>query len=287
MIDGIIHGDCLAVMSNMPADSVDLIVTSPPYADRRKKQYGGLPADKYVGWFMPMAAEMARILKLHGSLVINIKEHVIDGERSEYVMDLIRTMRISDWNWIDDYIWHKTNPTPGKWPSRLKDGWEHCLHFSRTLKPKLYSKSMREPSDRKTIERYAKAKDGGMVKTDADGTVTYREKHRSMIIGSGFNYQPGGFVTTTALPSNVLHFPSECGRVGHPAPFPLHLPTFFIRLFTQAGDTVLDPFCGSGTTLLAAAKLGRKYVGIDTSAEYCNVARRRVDAPQQMLEDTA
>ena len=97
----IIQGDCLDVMAGMGPDSVDLIVTSPPYADRRAKQYGGIPADKYVGWFLPRAAEMRRVLRERGSLVMVIKEHTIEGERSEYVMDLIKAMPRGGWKWID------------------------------------------------------------------------------------------------------------------------------------------------------------------------------------------
>ena len=133
MIDGIIHGDCLEIMSGIPTDSVDLVVTSPPYADRRKKQYGGLPADKYADWFMPRAAEMQRILKPRGSLVINVKENVIGGQRAMWVIDTILMMRDSGWLWIEEYVWRKTTSYPGKWPTRFRDGWERCLHF--TLDP--------------------------------------------------------------------------------------------------------------------------------------------------------
>ena len=106
--------------------------------------------------------------------------------------------------------------------------------------------------------------------------------------GSGFNYDYSNDADRYfALPSNVITASNVYHNTKHPAVFPLKIPTFFIRLFTQPGDTILDPFCGAGTTLLAAAKLGRKYVGIDTSQEYCENASRRVAEVQQVMEASA
>ena len=86
-------GDCLKVLSNFDADSFDLIVTSPPYADRRSKTYGGISPNEYVDWFMPRAEEFLRILKSSGTFILNIKEQAIDGERHTYVIELILEMR--------------------------------------------------------------------------------------------------------------------------------------------------------------------------------------------------
>ena len=267
-MNDVICGDCRDVMSGMPADSVDLIVTSPPYADRRKKQYGGISADKYVGWFMPRADEMRLVLRERGSLVIVIKEHTVDGERSEYVMDLIRAMRSGGWKWIDEYVWHKPNPTPGFWPTRLKDGFERCLHFTKSREFCMYHDAVKTK-----------------IKPASEHCLTDKaaDKWNPSQTGTRFgrNYKNYNSITH-ALPSNVITATVAHGP--HPAVFPLKIPTFFIKLFTQPGDAVLDPFCGSGTTCVAAARLGRKYVGIDTSAEYCENARRRVAEVQQVME---
>jgi site-specific DNA-methyltransferase (adenine-specific)/site-specific DNA-methyltransferase (cytosine-N4-specific) len=99
---------------------VDLIITSPPYADQRKSTYGGIPADDYVEWFMPIADQLRRVLKLSGSFVLNIKERVVNGERHTYVMELIIEMRKRGWLYTEEYIWHKRNCYPGKWPNRFR-----------------------------------------------------------------------------------------------------------------------------------------------------------------------
>ena len=90
-------GDCLEVLANFPADSFDLIVTSPPYADRRSKTYGGISPNEYVNWFMPRAEEFLRVLKPSGTFILNIKEQAIDGERHTYVIELILEMKKQGW----------------------------------------------------------------------------------------------------------------------------------------------------------------------------------------------
>ena len=117
-------GDCLEVLANFEADSFDLIMTSPPYADRRTKTYGGVNPDEYVNWFMPRAEEFLRVLKPSGTFVLNIKEKAVDGERHTYVIELILEMRRQGWLWTEEFIWHKKNSYPGKWPNRFRDAWE-------------------------------------------------------------------------------------------------------------------------------------------------------------------
>lgn len=130
-LDRIVRGDCRDVLPALQHGFADLVITSPPYADNRKKTYGGVPVDKYVEWFLPISAEIKRILKPTGSFVLNIKERVADGERHTYVLDLILEMRRQGWLWTEEYIWHKKNCYPGKWPNRFRDAWERCLHFTQ------------------------------------------------------------------------------------------------------------------------------------------------------------
>src|SRR5581483_4492520 len=85
----IFSGNCLDILSTLPPSSVDLIVTSPPYADQRKDTYGGIHPDKYVEWFLPIAAELKTVLKTEGSFILNIKERVVNGERHTYILELI------------------------------------------------------------------------------------------------------------------------------------------------------------------------------------------------------
>jgi site-specific DNA-methyltransferase (adenine-specific)/site-specific DNA-methyltransferase (cytosine-N4-specific) len=124
-------GDCKEQLKFLSDNSVDLVVTSPPYADQRKNTYGGIGHDKYVEWFLPISAQLLRVLKPTGTFILNIKEKVVEGERSTYVMELILEMRKQGWLWTEEFIWHKKNCYPGKWPNRFRDAWERLLQFSQ------------------------------------------------------------------------------------------------------------------------------------------------------------
>jgi site-specific DNA-methyltransferase (adenine-specific) len=260
----IFEGDCQFELRHLPAESVDLIVTSPPYADQRKGTYGGTPPDKYVDWFMPRAAQFYRILKPTGSFILNIKERVTDGQRDTYVLDLILKLKGADWKWTEEYLWHKKNCAPGKWPNRFRDAWERCLHF--TKQKKFY---MDQDAVKVEMGDWAESRLKNLSDTD-------RRRDESRV-KSGFGKKVQNWVgREQAYPSNVLHIATECGNQNHSASFPIALPTFFIKLFTKPGDLVVDPFVGSGTTAVAAKKLGRTYFGIDSNPEYVHTANRRL-----------
>lgn len=125
----ILQGDCLDVLSRQRPASIDLIITSPPYADSRKGTYGGIHPDKYVDWFLSRSEKFFHVLKPTGSFVLNIKEKVVNGERHTYVLELILGLRKQGWLWTEEYVWHKKNSYPGKWPNRFRDSWERCLHL--------------------------------------------------------------------------------------------------------------------------------------------------------------
>src|SRR3972149_4814863 len=102
-------GDCRDELKKLADNSIDLIFTSPPYADSRKNTYGGVHPEKYVEWFLPISAELWRVLKPTGTFVLNIKEKVLNGERHTYVIELILGMRKQGWLWTEEFIWHKKN----------------------------------------------------------------------------------------------------------------------------------------------------------------------------------
>lgn len=256
LASGVHLGDCAEVLAAFPADSVDLIVTSPPYADQRAQTYGGVHPDRYVEWFLPRSAQFLRVLKPSGSFVLNIKEKAVDGERHTYVLELILALRQQGWLWTEEYVWHKRNCYPGKWPNRFRDAWERCLHFTRERKFKMNQQDVMVP-----MGDWAQARLKALGKNDV-------VRHDSQV-GNAFakniaNWQG----RDKAYPTNVLHLATECGNKRHSAAFPQALPEWFIKLFTDPGDVVLDPFVGSGTTLAAAHALGRTGVGIDVSADY-------------------
>ncbi len=256
----IIHGDSLNELGKYPAGCVDLIFTSPPYADSRKKTYGGIHPDNYVGWFLPFVDQFKRVLKSRGSFVLNIKEKALNGERHTYVLELILEMRKRGWLWTEEYIWHKKNCYPGKWPNRFRDAWERCLHFTKAKDFAMYQDAvMVQMGD----WRHARLRN--LSETD-------RMRDESKVL-SGFGKKIENWVgRDMAYPTNVLHLATECGNKSHSAAFPESLPEWFIKLFTKPNDVVLDPFLGSGTTAVAAARLGRKFLGIEINADYYQLA---------------
>lgn len=145
-LDRILQGDCRELLKTLPPDSVDLVITSPPYADQRKSTYGGITPDSYVEWFLPVSAELFRTLKPSGSFILNIKEKAVDGQRHTYVLELILAMKKQGWLWTEEYIWHKRNCYPGKWPNRFRDAWERCLHFTKEKNFAMYQESVMVPT---------------------------------------------------------------------------------------------------------------------------------------------
>jgi DNA modification methylase len=258
----IMQGDCRAVLPTLPDESIDLIVTSPPYADNRKKTYGGIHPDDYVAWFLPISQELKRVLKPQGTFILNIKEKVVEGERHTYVLEMILALRQQGWLWTEEFIWHKKNSYPGKWPNRFRDAWERCLQFNKQRHFSMYQDTVMVP-----MGDWAKSRLRNLSQTDQQ-----RDESK---VGSGFGKRVANWVGRDKVyPTNVLHLATESGNRNHSAAFPLDLPLWFIKLFTQEGDVVLDPFSGAGTTALAAQGLGRSYVGIEIMPEYVALARQ-------------
>ena len=265
-LDTIYHGCSEDVLPLFEPESVNLIVTSPPYADQRSKTYGGISPDKYVEWFLPITEQLFRVLKPDGSFVLNIKERVVNGERHTYVLELILAMRQQGWLWTEEYCWHKKNSYPGKWPNRFRDSWERCLHFTKNRKFAMYQEAVMVP-----IGDWAETRLRTLSETD--------KRRDESKVESGFGKNVSNWVGRNMVyPNNVLHMATETSNQGHSAAFPVELPAWFIKLFTQPGDVVLDPFAGAGTTNVAAKQLGRHHIGIEKESSFCGIAGMRVAA---------
>ncbi len=270
-LNTILNGDCEEILVNFPDNSIDLIVTSPPYADNRKNTYGGIHADLYVEWFMPKAAQFFRVLKPSGTFILNIKEKVVDGERHTYVLELILEMRRQGWLWTEEYMWHKKNSFPGKWSNRFRDAWERCLQFNKQRQFSMYQESVMVP-----MGDWAKTRLNNLSDTDK-----IRDESK---VQSGFGKKVANWVGRDKVyPTNVLHFATETSNKNHSAVFPRALPEWFIKLFTQEGDVVLDPFVGSGTTSAVAQEMGRHFIGIELNDEYYQLALDNVGQGQPKL----
>jgi site-specific DNA-methyltransferase (adenine-specific) len=261
-------GDCRDILCHISDNTFDLIVTSPPYADNRKGSYQGIHPDDYVEWFLPRSQEFFRVLKPRGTFILNIKERVVNGERHTYVIDLIKSLKQQGWLWTEEYIWHKRNCYPGKWPNRFRDAWERCLQFNKRKKFNMYQKEVMVP-----IGEWAQTRLRNLSNTDK-----IRDESKA---GSGFGKNVSKWRDKKEVyPTNVLFFATECSNKNHSATFPESLPAWFIRLFTKEEDFVMDPFAGSGTTAVACINLRRRYFLIDIVEEYKKIALERFENEQ-------
>lgn len=263
--DIVLKGDCRFWLPRLPDESVDLIVTSPPYADNRRSTYRGIPIDSYVEWFLPIADELFKKLKPTGSFVLNIKERVVAGQRHTYVLQLIQAMTERGWRWTEEYIWHKKNSYPGRWPNRFRDAWERCLHFTREAHFSMYQDAVMVPMGEWTTQRLSNLHSNDFKRVES-------------AVGNGFTKKVANWIDRDyAYPTNVLHLSTESKNRHHSASFPVGLPLWFIKLFTMENDFVLDPFCGVGTTGVASRRLGRRFIGIELNTRYANLAREALN----------
>ena len=265
----IILGDCRDELAAIPKESVNLIFTSPPYADQRKNSYGGIKPAEYVEWFLTISEQLMDVLKPEGSFILNIKERVVNGQRSTYVIELIMAMKQQGWLWTEEYIWCKSNAYPGKWPNRFRDSWERLLHFTKSKKFDMYQEEVMVASGEWKNKRMSNLSETDMTRTASE-------------TGSNFSKNISNWQNRDkAYPTNVLHMATVCHDKHHSAAFPDALPEWFIRLFTKPGDMVLDPFTGSGTTNVVAKKLDRISIGIEINEDYHNLAIMNVSESQQ------
>lgn len=266
-------GDSLRQLKKLDDNSVNLIMTSPPYADQRSRTYGGVSPDKYVEWFLPIAEQLKRVLRDDGTFILNIKERVVEGERHTYVLELIQALRSRGWIWTEELIWHKKNSHPGKWPNRFRDGWERLLQFNLNRKFAMYQDEVMVPLGDWHKSRFKNLREIDKRRDDSK-------------VNSGFGKNVSNWVGRDMVyPDNVLHLATESSNKSHSAVYPETLPDWFIRLFTKELDVVLDPFVGSGTTSVAALKLNRHSIGIDMMPEYIEYAIQRTQKISGIVSD--
>ena len=173
-------------------------------------------------------------------------------------------MRKQGWLWTEEFIWHKKNCYPGKWPNRFRDAWERLLQFNKDRKFNMYQEEVMVP-----MGEWVNSRLRNLSETDKT-----RDNSR---VGSGFGKNISNWINRDkAYPTNVLHIATECSNKNHSAAFPEGLPEWFIKLFTKEGDTVLDPFMGSGTTLIVANRMRRNSIGVDIVVEYCEIVKKQL-----------
>ncbi|HYT88939.1 MAG TPA: site-specific DNA-methyltransferase [Gemmataceae bacterium] len=272
------HADALDVLRNLPDDSVALVFTSPPFALRRKKAYGNVPADEYVDWFWPFAQEIQRILSPDGSFVFDLGGawNAGSGTRSLFPYHLI--LRLGQiFHLAQEFYWHNPSrlPTPAEWVTiqrtRVKDAVNTLWWLSKTPTP--------QADNRRVLRPYSKS----MKRLLRDG---YKPAMRPSQheIGPHFQRDNGG-----AIPPNILTVPNtrssdayirrcrDAGLPVHPARFPYEIPEFFIRFLTQPHQRVVDPFAGSNVTGQVAESLQRRWVSAELNADYVEGSRLRFE----------
>jgi DNA modification methylase len=243
-----LQGDCLELMREIPDGSVDMVVTSPPYDNLRT--YNGMPAFTF-DVFRPIADQLARVLKQGGVIVWNVADATVNG--SETGSSFRQALYFKDecgLNLHDTMIYAKKNYVPLT-HNRYEQCWEYMFVFSKG-KPKTFN-GIKVPSAQIT---------GGSKFYEADGSV--REKHSSSA-GSPLK-----------LSKNIWEYSIGNEKTGHPAVFPLQLPTDHILSWSNPGDLVLDPFGGSGTTAIAAENAGRSWTCMERDPTYYEAAVARV-----------
>lgn len=264
-LGALIVDDCLNVLSRLPNNSVDLAITSPPYDGQPKYGNGErYERDWYEDFFLKVSAEIHRVLKPHGNFVLNYRSKRNKGERGMVQYELVFWLREQGFLFAEDFIWGKPSPVPGRFNRYLKDAVEYCFQFAKTAEWQFFPDQCLTPArwDAKDRER-RKRLPQNHVRVNAPS-------------GHGRNRVQAG--PDMVRPSNLLYFEPEFGPnpTRHPARFPIELPSFFINLLSKPGQLVFDPFGGTGTTALAAEKLGRRWLISELDAEYASVLPERI-----------
>jgi site-specific DNA-methyltransferase (cytosine-N4-specific) len=275
--------DALDFLPTLPAASVDLVVTSPPYALHFKKEYGNADQHEYVDWFLPFAREFKRVLKPDGSFVLNLGGAWTPGAplRSLYHFRLLLAL-VDDvgFNLCQEFFWYNPAkmPAPAEWVNvrriRVKDSVEYIFWLSASKFPKA--------DNAKVLQEYSK----DMARLIKRGIKNTKRP-------SGHNIKPtfaadkGGSIPPNLIEcgnnesnSRYIKESKASGRKVHPARYPAELPRFFIQFLTDPGDLVIDPFAGSNTTGAVAEQLGRNWIAVEKSREYATDSELRFTEPE-------
>lgn len=291
-------GDSLALLKKMDDGSVDLVLTSPPFALNRKKEYGNEHEDDYVDWIEKFAVEVKRVLKDKGSFVIDLGGAYRRGRPVRSLYNYRVLVRLCDelkFELAEEFFWHNPSklPSPVEWVNRRRIRTKDTVNTVWWLCKSDFPKA----DVRKVLVEYS-----AEMKTLLEDPESYykpTKRPSGHVITSKFGTSNGG-----AIPSNLLSIPNtdsmspymqisrDLNLRSHPARFPETLPAFFIAMLTDAGDTVLDIFAGSNTTGAAAERLGRKWLSFEKERNYIAQSAFRfvendaqVEAARHLIED--
>ena len=280
-------GDTLDLIKSIPDNSVNLIVTSPPYGLQDKKEYGNADSEVYVKWFMPFAEEFYRVLAPNGSFVLNIAGSWEKGTptRSLYHFHLLIEL-CKKFKLAEEFVWAKPAalPAPAQWVTvkriRVKDSVEYVWWLSKTANPKADNKRVLQPYSeamKSLIKRGYKAK---MRPSGHNITSNFSKDNGGSIAPNFFTFG------SQESNSYYIRMCNEHKKKIHPARYPINLPEFFVKFLTDEGDVVLDPFAGSNVTGEAAERNNRHWLGFEKVEEYLEGSKFRFDSNQRKLKDS-
>ena len=261
----LIHGLFQEHAHRVPDQSVDLVLTSPPYGNQRKALYGGIAEAHYPEWTVEWMRLVKRVLRPTGSVAINVRPHVINGQISDYMLHTRLALRDDGWRECDEWIWHKPDAPPIGHPYRPRRNWESIHWFSLTPQPYCDPRANGQTSQRVGF---------------------YTRKG----LGQQF-HSNGEHVTGIARVSDVIltgiYEIDKSEWNTHPAQYPVPLAEQIIMILCPRDGLVLDPFIGSGTTAVAALRSQRHYVGFEKELEYVQIAERRVSECERQQPNPA
>lgn len=257
-------GDCLPVLRSLPTNSVDLVITSPPYDGQPKYDDGErYEREWYRGFFLRVTAEILRVLKPYGSFVLNYRSKRHGGERGTLQYELVFWLREQGFKFCEDFVWGKPSPPPGRFNRFLKDAVEYCFQFAKTSDWQFFPEHCLSPArwDAKDRERRKK--------------LAHNYERVNAPSGQGRKRVQAG--PDLVRPSTLLHLEAEFSPnpIGHPARFPVVIPSFFVKLLSKPGQLVVDPFGGTGTTALASELLGRRWLSTELNERYASIVPER------------
>lgn len=287
----ILEGDCFELIKQQEDNSVDLIITSPPYADivNYGKNISIKKPNEYVDWILPLFNEIYRVLKPSGSFILNINDNCSNGLRNPFIYELIyRSQKETKLKFYDTYIWHKMNGIPNGSEKRFRNNTEFIFHFVKDQKKlKFYmDRVLVEPKQtyssrfkNDTPQGHGEIIDGQRIKT-----IKY-------LTGSTNKTKDGYELPQTkrelpdkVRPDNVVRFATagsaRDNHIKHPAPFNKQLPSYYINLLTDEGDLVVDVFAGIGTTGLSCKDLNRDFIGYELNPKYVEFGNKRIDGDE-------
>jgi len=260
-LNQIIHGDLFDILPSIPDQTINAVITSPPYAMQRRSFYGGVTEADYAAWSVRWMQAIKPKLTHDGNVAIVIRPHVHNGGISDYVLRTRLALRDDKWNEVEELIWIKPTSAPMGHTGRPRRAWESILWFAKSRQP------------------YCEPRPATIAKmSDRIGMHDCKAKTVGLIKGN----QRGGIYSGIARVRDYI----ECGTgdmiresTPHPAQYPVKLADWLIRMLSPPGGMVADPFSGSGTTLVAARQAGRQFVGMEIQQEYCDIAAQRLGQP--------